>query len=88
MRIWSRTGRRPLLAAGNSNGDIAMLDFTHHADKPTLRLLVLHDDAEREFDYTAGAEQALERARRPRLDGRQHQERLGHRLHDRLKRSS
>jgi hypothetical protein len=23
---------------------------------------VLHDDADREFDYTAGAEQALERA--------------------------
>ena len=62
IRIWSRTGRRPLLAAGNSNGDIPMLDFTRHADKPFLRLLVLHDDAEREFAYTAGAEQALERA--------------------------
>jgi hypothetical protein len=31
-------------------------------DKPSLRLLVLHDDAEREFDYTSGAEQALEQA--------------------------
>ena len=62
VRIWSRTGRRPLLAAGNSNGDIQMLDFAQHADKPTLRLLVLHDDAEREFDYTAGAEASLERA--------------------------
>jgi phosphoserine phosphatase len=62
VRIWSRTGRRPLLAAGNSNGDIQMLDFTQHVDKPTLRLLVLHDDAEREFAYTAGAEDALERA--------------------------
>ena len=62
IRIWSRTGRRPLLAAGNSNGDIAMLEFTQHEDKPSLRLLVLHDDAEREFDYTAGAEQALDRA--------------------------
>ena len=62
VRIWSRTGRRPLLAAGNSNGDIPMLEFTHHAEQPTLRLLVLHDDAEREFDYTTGAEQALERA--------------------------
>ena len=31
-------------------------------DKPSLRLLVLHDDAEREFAYTTGAEQALERA--------------------------
>ena len=62
VRIWNRIGRRPLLAAGNSNGDTAMLRFTHHTDKPTLRLLVLHDDADREFDYTAGAEQALERA--------------------------
>jgi len=62
IRIWSRTGRRPLLAAGNSNGDIPRLDFTQHADKPFLRLLVLHDDAEREFAYTAGAEEALARA--------------------------
>ena len=63
VRIWNRTGRRPLLAAGNSNGDVPMLEFTHHADKPTMRLLVLHDDAEREFDYTGGAEQALDRAK-------------------------
>ena len=63
IRIWSRVGRRPLLAAGNSNGDIPMLDFAHHADKPFLRLLVLHDDADREFDYTTGAEASLERAR-------------------------
>ena len=62
IRIWSRTGRRPLLAAGNSNGDVPMLDFTRHDEGSFLRLLVLHDDAEREFDYTAGAEQALERA--------------------------
>ena len=62
VRIWNRTGRRPLLAAGNSNGDVPMLDFTEHPDQPTLRLLVLHDDEEREFAYVAGAEQALERA--------------------------
>ncbi|WP_433787846.1 HAD family hydrolase [Actinomycetospora sp. CA-101289] len=62
VRIWNRTGRRPLLAAGNSNGDVPMLEFTQHADKPTLRLLVLHDDAEREFAYTRGAETALRRA--------------------------
>ena len=62
IRIWSRTGRRPLLAAGNSNGDIPMLEFSHHPGKPTLRLLVLHDDADREFNYTSGSEQALERA--------------------------
>ena len=62
VRIWSRTGRRPLLAAGNSNGDVPMLQFTSHTDRPTLRLLILHDDGEREFAYTTGAEQALERA--------------------------
>jgi phosphoserine phosphatase len=62
VRIWSRVGRRPLLAVGNSNGDSAMLAFTQHVDKPFLRLLLLHDDAEREFSYTAGAEKALEKA--------------------------
>ena len=62
IRIWSRIGRRPVLAAGNSNGDIDMLEFTHSQDKPFLRLLVLHDDGQREFDYITGAEQALEAA--------------------------
>jgi phosphoserine phosphatase len=62
IRIWSRTGRRPLLAAGNSNGDIPMLEFTRHQDKPFLPLLLLHDDADREFDYMTGAERALQKA--------------------------
>jgi phosphoglycolate phosphatase-like HAD superfamily hydrolase len=57
VRLWSRVGRRPILAAGNSDGDIEMLEFTRG-----MRLLVLHDDADREFDYTAGAEKALEQA--------------------------
>jgi hypothetical protein len=39
-----------------------MLDFTQHPGKPSLRLLLLHDDDQREFAYTSGAEQALERA--------------------------
>ena len=62
IHIWTRVGRRPLLAGGNSNGDLPMLDFTRHEDKPSLRLLVLHDDAEREFAYTSGAEKALAEA--------------------------
>jgi phosphoglycolate phosphatase-like HAD superfamily hydrolase len=57
VRLWSRIGRRPILAAGNANGDIEMLEFTRG-----LRLLVLHDDGDREFDYTAGAEKSLDRA--------------------------
>jgi hypothetical protein len=62
IQIWSRTGRRPVLAGGNSNGDIPMLDFAQRPDRPSLRLLVLHDDAEREFAYTSGAEKALAEA--------------------------
>jgi phosphoserine phosphatase len=62
VRIWSHIGRRPLLAAGNSNGDVPMLDYAHHEQGLSLRLLVLHDDAEREFAYTSGAERALARA--------------------------
>jgi hypothetical protein len=58
VRIWSRIGRRPAIACGNSNGDVPMLRFAGGGG-PALRLLLLHDDSEREFDYTAGAEQAL-----------------------------
>lgn len=63
VRIWSRIGRRPILAAGNSNGDDEMLMYSGRQETASLRLLVLHDDADREFDYTAGAERALEHAR-------------------------
>jgi phosphoglycolate phosphatase-like HAD superfamily hydrolase len=63
IRIWSRIGRRPLVAGGNSNGDIPMLRFARTDDRNPLRLLVLHDDADREFDYVTGAEDALQRAR-------------------------
>jgi phosphoserine phosphatase len=62
VRIWSRVGRRPILAGGNSNGDIPMLRYAGAPARPGLRLLVLHDDGEREFDYTKGAETALELA--------------------------
>jgi phosphoglycolate phosphatase-like HAD superfamily hydrolase len=63
VRIWGRTGRRPILAVGNSNGDIQMLEHAAAGAGPSLCLLVLHDDADREFDYVAGAEKALEEAK-------------------------
>jgi phosphoserine phosphatase len=62
VRIWSRIGKRPILAAGNSNGDIPMLRYAGGKDRPSLRLLLLHDDEEREFAYTSGAEKSLELA--------------------------
>jgi len=60
--IWERIGRRPVFAAGNANGDIPMLQYTDTNVRPSLCLLVNHDDADREFDYTAGAEDALKMA--------------------------
>ncbi len=59
IQIWSVAGRRPILAAGNSNGDLPMLQFAGTPERLALRLLLLHDDAEREFAYERGAEQAL-----------------------------
>jgi phosphoserine phosphatase len=64
VRIWSRIGRRPILAAGNSNGDIPMLHFCAHPSRPSLALLLDHDDETREYAYRAGAEDALQRAAR------------------------
>ncbi len=61
--IWSRIGKRPILAAGNTNGDIQMLQFANKPPRPALRLLVLHDDAEREFEYVEGAEKSLQLAK-------------------------
>ena len=62
VRIWGRTGRRPIFAAGNSNGDIQMLEHTAAGPGPSMCMLVLHDDADREFDYVAGAERLLDQA--------------------------
>ena len=64
IRIWSRIGRRPILSVGNSNGDLPMLSYSELPGVPALRMVILHDDADREFDYVAGAENALDHARR------------------------
>lgn len=44
-------GRRPILAFGNSDGDLAMLRYVKTGPGPRLALLLHHDDAEREFAY-------------------------------------
>jgi phosphoserine phosphatase len=44
-------GRRPILAFGNSDGDLAMLRYCVSGPGPSLALLLHHDDAEREFAY-------------------------------------
>lgn len=62
VNIELHIGRRPIFAAGNANGDIPMLQYTDTNPQPSLCVLISHDDATREFDYTAGAEDALKMA--------------------------
>ena len=54
--IFAQTGRLPVFAGGNADVDIDMLESAGFA------LLINHDDATREFAYTAGAEASLARA--------------------------
>ncbi len=49
--IGQHIGQRPILAFGNSTGDREMLQYTCGGDGARLGLLVLHDDAEREYAY-------------------------------------
>jgi phosphoserine phosphatase len=60
IRIWTRVGRRPILAAGNSNGDVPMLRYVQ-GHPASLSLLVHHDDDTGRGDapYDKGAEDAL-----------------------------
>lgn len=51
ININLQIGRRPLLAFGNSDGDLEMLEYTAGGRGPRLMLLVHHDDAEREYAY-------------------------------------
>jgi phosphoglycolate phosphatase-like HAD superfamily hydrolase len=44
-------GRRPHAAFGNSTGDQQMLEYTGAGDGARLKMLVLHDDAGREYGY-------------------------------------
>jgi hypothetical protein len=44
-------GRRPHVAFGNSTGDRQMLEYTKAGDGARISMLVLHDDAEREYAY-------------------------------------
>jgi phosphoserine phosphatase len=51
QNIGLHIGRRPILAFGNSDGDLAMLRFVAAGAGLRLALLLHHDDAEREFAY-------------------------------------
>lgn len=44
-------GRQPLVAVGNSDGDLQMLQYSASSARPNLQILVHHDDAVREYAY-------------------------------------
>jgi phosphoglycolate phosphatase-like HAD superfamily hydrolase len=48
-------GRRPYAAFGNSTGDRQMLEYTGAGAGARLKMLVLHDDATREYAYGPAA---------------------------------
>jgi phosphoglycolate phosphatase-like HAD superfamily hydrolase len=49
--IHQHIGRRPIFAAGNSDGDFQMLEWTTSGKGPRFGLIIHHTDAEREFAY-------------------------------------
>jgi hypothetical protein len=49
--IHTHVGQRPLLAAGNTDGDLAMLQWTAASSRRTLPLVVHHTDSAREYAY-------------------------------------
>ncbi len=53
--IYLFTGRRPHAAFGNSTGDQQMLEYTQAGGGARLMMLVLHDDAKREYAYGPAA---------------------------------
>ncbi len=62
VNIELHIGRKPILAAGNADGDIHMLWYSQTNPHRSLQLLLRHDDREREYAYDAGAEKAQQLA--------------------------
>jgi haloacid dehalogenase-like hydrolase len=51
VNIHLHIGRRPILAFGNSDGDLQMLQYTADGPGPRMMLLLHHDDDKREYAY-------------------------------------
>jgi hypothetical protein len=51
ISIHQHVGQRPILAAGNTNGDLPMLQWTAGNPHRTLQLIVHHTDSDREYSY-------------------------------------
>ena len=54
--IERHVGKQPVLAVGNANGDLEMLQYATSNERRSLAVLLCHDDAKREYAYNSGAE--------------------------------
>jgi haloacid dehalogenase-like hydrolase len=65
VNIQLHIGQVPIMAVGNSDGDLQMLQYVNDNNvyRKSLLLLVHHDDPEREYKYDKGAEKILETAK-------------------------
>lgn len=52
-------GKKPIFAAGNSDGDYQMMEYTLAGGSPSMAILVHHDDESREYSYLKGTEKAV-----------------------------
>jgi hypothetical protein len=59
-------GKVPVLVAGNSDGDLQMLEYADDNNPigKSLKILIHHDDPIREFSYDKGAEKVLEESKK------------------------
>jgi hypothetical protein len=66
VNIQLHIGQVPIMAVGNSDGDLQMLQYVNDDNvyRKSLLLLVHHDDAAREYKYDKGAEKVLEVAKK------------------------
>ncbi len=80
VRIWNRVGRRPVLAGGNSNGDIEMLDWSPASGRPVAAAAGAARRRRARVRLRVGVGEGARARRRRRLDRGQRQGRLGQRL--------
>ena len=62
--IFQSIGKRPIFAAGNSNGDLHMLQYVSQQDGPSMSILVHHTDAEREYAYDKHTDKVMPLAKK------------------------
>ena len=62
-QIFERLGRRPVLAVGNSNGDLHMLQYTAAGSGPRMSVMLHHTDGEREYAYDGHTDKIMPAAK-------------------------